>query len=249
LKEKSRRNRTSLPLILLGALSSCHPGIDPAEESRGVSPEGHAHALLVNLAVLNPRLAEPLVKGVSAAAMERALGLVVAIGVENAGWAEGLLNRAWWLPGESGVPVHQPRAVEEVLSEVRRVGSDTGVTGEDRERRAQEAIADEAVPLDGSRRDTGTGATKDAPAPEKGFRSSPAPGPGERRAELEDAVRWVQYTEAWSSYYEAARVASFQGPLSTSGSETLLDQAVTMSLVRPDFLDRLATLVAEGLGS
>jgi len=64
---------------------------------------------------------------------------------------------------------------------------------------------------------------------------------------LEDAVRWVQFTQAWSSYYSAASAFS-EGAEAAGGPRLALDQAVTMSLVRPDFLDRLAALMAEGLG-
>lgn len=244
-----RRPPVILPLLLLGTLISCRPGPDPADGSRALAPEDQAQALLVNLAVLNPRLAEPFVKGVSAAAMERALGLVVAIGVDNASWAEGLLNRTWWLPADPNVSPQQPQTVEDVLSEVRRAGEDSESEGEERQERAREALTSGA-----DRRDGESGGEAETPAvarPDGGAARGGGPGPdaGQRRAELEDAVQWVQFTQAWSSYYEAAQMASLEGAVSNSGSEVALDQAVTMSLVRPDFLHRLADLMAAGLGS
>jgi len=246
-----RRPPLLLTLILFATLTSCRSAPDPADGTRALAPENQAQALLVNLAVLNPRLAEPLVKGVSAAAMERAVGLVVAIGVDNAGWAEGLLNRTWWLPADLDVSSQQPRTVEDVLSEVRRAGADSESEGEERQERAREALTSGV-----DRRDGDSGREQPAPSiakPHRGVAGGGPPGLSlearQRRAELEDAVQWVQFTQAWSSYYEAAQVASLEGAVWNRGSEVALDQAVTMSLVRPDFLHRLADLMAAGLGT
>lgn len=239
------------PLFLLGfliLLSSCWTQGKGGTTADVVTPEVRAQSLLVNLAVLSPRVAEPLVKGVSAAALERAVVLVVNTGVDEARWAEGLLNRRWWLLDDPSTRLMGADGVTQVLSEVHRMDPAGGSAAEERQREIREALGHTVAPEPSSE-----GVTEAIDARERKPASDgvgrPLTGP-ERRAELEDAVQWAQFTQAWSSYYEAVdAVSSGQATVPAHGSESALDQVVTMSLVRPDFLDRLAALMVEGLGS
>jgi hypothetical protein len=234
-------------LLVLPLLTSCSGSRRPDATVGATTGRERAQFLLVRLAVLNPRVAEPLVKGFSAAALERALGLVVATGVENAGWAEGLLHKEWWLSDDPGTRLRETEEVAGVLSEVRKMGPGGDHDGEDRQKEIREALTQGATsvpPADGEGRD-GDG-------PGVGERQEDTLGSWDtrkRRAELEDAVRWVQFTRAWSSYYAAVGASAGGSGVPSGEPELALDQAVTMSLVRPDFLDRLAELMAEGLGS
>jgi hypothetical protein len=236
-----------LSLLILPLLSSCSANRPPGTGGSAVTPEERAQFLLVNLAVLNPRVAEPLVKGFSAAALERALGLVVATGLEEAHWAEGLLQQRWWLSEDPGTHLLETGEVEGVLSEVRKLDPAGSTHSEERQREIRDALTKRAAPIregeEGHQTGGGHGAAAAQEEPEA------AQDAHERRAELEDAVRWVQFTRAWSSYYAAAGASADGCGVSPEGPEVALDQAVTMSLVRPDFLDRLAVLMAEGLGS
>jgi hypothetical protein len=202
----------------------------------------------VSLAGLNPRVAEPLVKGFSAAALERAVVLVVDTGVEEATWAEGLLTHRWWVLEDPSRRLLGADGVDRVMSEVRRRNPDGGSESENRQREIREELGITLSPGLRGEEDGGSGKSvqKEPVAAERGDEPEPA---ATRRAEVEDAVRWVQFTQAWSSYYEAAEAQASGSSASPEGSRWALDQAVTMSLVRPDFLDRLALLMVEGLGS
>ena len=251
LKKRKWARSVLVSLLALPLLSSCSGSRKPDATVSATTSREKAQFLLVRLAVLNPRVAEPLVKGFSAAALERAIGLVVATGVENAGWAEGLLQKEWWLSDDPGTRRRETEEVAGVLSEVRKMGPAGAHDGEERQREIREALTQGATlapPTDGE------GEAGDGPGVGARQREPEDATPGswnaqERRAELEDAVRWVQFTRAWSSYYAAAGASAGGTRVPSRGPEVALDQAVTMSLVRPDFLDRLAGLMAEGLGS
>ena len=244
LKRRKWARAILVSLLFLPLLTSCSGGRKPDPEVGATTPRERAQFLLVRLAVLNPRVAEPLVKGFSAAALERALGLVVATGVENAGWAEGLLQKEWWLSEDPGTRLRETEEVAGVLSEVRKMGPGGDHDGEEHQREIWEALTQGARPLSPA-----DGGERDGDGPGVRARQEDSRNPQQRRAELEDAVRWVQFTRAWSSYYAAVGASAAGGGVPSRGPEVALDQAVTMSLVRPDFLDRLAGLMAEGLGS
>ena len=234
-------------LLLLLPLSSCGIHGQGKAPAKLITPEARAQSLLVSLAGLNPRVAEPLVKGLSAAALERAVVLVVNTGVEESRWAEGLLTQQWWVLDDPSTRLLGADGVQQVLSEVRR-NPPGGSEGEDRQREIREELGNTLAPE--LRSEDGTGAERvirrDSVALGREGDSGTRPT---QRAELEDAVRWVQFTQAWSSYYAEADALSSGSSTSSEGSRIALDQAVTMSLVRPDFLDRLALLMSEGLGS
>jgi len=231
-----------LPLLLSACGAPRHWG-PPADAT---SPEARAQSLLVNLAGLNPRVAEPLVTGFSAAALERAVVLVVNTGVEEAQWAEGLLTHRWWLLADPSTRLLGADGVSRVLSEVQRMNPTGGAVGEDRQKEIRDELGSAVAPGQGD----GSGAEGTAGGVEEATREEGLPDQGRgSRAELEDAVRWVQFTQAWSSYYQAVDAGSSGSAGLSEGSDVALDQAVTMSLVRPDFLDRLAALMVEGMGS
>lgn len=248
LKRVAGASRPLVTLLFLLPLSSCGTHRPGKAQADPVTAEARAQALLVSLAGINPRVAEPLVTGFSAAALERAVGLVVDTGVEEAGWAEGLLAQRWWVLDDPSARLLGADGVSRVLSEVRRKNPVGASEGEARQREIREELG--STVGSGSRSEDGGGAGGV-------FRKGAVTTEGEgdsgvgaaHRAELEDAVRWVQFTRAWSSYYAAADALSSGRSTSSEGSRAALDQAVTMSLVRPDFLDRLAVLMAEGLGS
>jgi hypothetical protein len=244
LKRRKWPRSVLVSLLVLPVLTSCSGSRKPDATVSATTPRERAQFLLVRLAVLNPRVAEPLVKGFSAAALERALGLVVATGVENAGWAEGLLQKEWWLSDDPGTRLRETKEVAGVLSEVRKMSPGADHDGEERQREIREALTQGSPPADGDG-EAGLGPG----AGERQEDTVDSRNAQERRAELEDAVRWVQFTRAWSSYYAAAGASAAGSGVPSGGPEVALDQAVTMSLVRPDFLDRLAGLMAEGLGS
>jgi hypothetical protein len=247
LKRRRWVRSTLVSLLVLPLLTSCSSSRKPDATVSATTPRERTQFLLVRLAVLNPRVAEPLVKGFSAAALDRALGLVVATGVENAGWAEGLLQKEWWLSDDPGTRLRETEEVAGVLSEVRKMGPGGDQDGEERRREIREALTQGATPVPPA-----DGEAKEGEGPgvrERQEDTVDSRNAQEGRAELEDAVRWVQFTRAWSSYYAAVGASAGGSGVPSGEPELALDQAVTMSLVRPDFLDRLAELMAEGLGS
>lgn len=248
LKGKTEACRPLFTLLLLLPLSSCGTHGPDQAPAGPVTPEARAQSLLVSLAGLNPRVAEPLVKGFSAAALERAVVLVVNTGVDEARWAEGLLAQRWWVLDDPSTRLLGPDGVSRVLSEVQRKNPQGGFEGEARQREIRAELGNTLAPEAGSEESGGTVEVVRKGAVTTEREGDTGTGP-DYRAELEDAVRWVQFTQAWSSYYAAADALSSGKSTSSEGSRVALDQAVTMSLVRPDFLDRLAVLMAEGLGS
>jgi len=231
-------------LLLLLCLHGCGAHSHSRPPDPVPNPGERAQSILVQLAVLNPRVAEPLVKGFSAAALERALGLVVATGVEQSAWAEGLLRHRWWLSEDPQTRLRETEEVREVLLAVEREeASNPGDDGA-RGREIREALSRPAGGAGGG----GGGGQDEATTPGGALSTGPrgVVGDPDPRKELEEAVQWVQFTQAWSSFYSAAS-ASSAGAASAGGPRLALDEAVTMSLVRPDFLDRLAALIAEGL--
>ena len=61
----------------------------------------------------------------------------------------------------------------------------------------------------------------------------------ERRLELQEAVKWAQFTRIWSIDYEFATPLTAGPAVASVTPEVALDQAVTMSLQRPDSSARL----------
>jgi hypothetical protein len=175
--------RPLFTLLLLSAASSC--GVQgPGEGPAGVATqESRAQSLLVSLAGLNPRVAEPLVKGFSAAALERAVVLVVDTGVEEATWAEGLLTHRWWVLEDPSRRLLGADGVDRVMSEVRRRNPDGGSESENRQREIRQELGITLSPGLRGEEDEGSGRSvqKEPVAAERGDEPEPA---ATRRAEV-----------------------------------------------------------------
>lgn len=238
----ARKNRVT-PFFLILLQASCGGTSGPPETRAQVSPQARAEALLIHLAGMDVALAGPHVSEISRMAQSQAAGMAT---LEDAEWAMSLLNeRDWWLSEDPNTRLLNTGGLNQILTEARQMNPGGGLMTEDQQREQRAFLASEMAQVF-----VGDGGAQAKAAHEKAMARQhqiQAQKAEERRMEMEEALRWARFVRTWSIYFEAA-ASPAPGPSSGPiAPEIALDQAVTMSLVRPDLLERLATLVDSAL--
>jgi len=230
-----------LPFFLL--VLSCGPSRTPSPEQSSPGPSDEAEALLIHMASLDPFVAGPFVAGISG---EARAGLSAMGGLEETEWMVSLLNDTdWWRSDEANTRLLGPNGWNQVLFDARALNPGGGLMTED-QKRAQDALLSSSlvqVFLD----DGGAEAKAAHEAATERQRRIRLQKAEERRAEAEEAVRWAQFTEAWALYFQAASSGDRPGNAGEGDAGIALDQAVMMSLARPDFLSRIAAALQESM--
>jgi hypothetical protein len=237
----ARHSGFALLLPLVFFLPSCTSSPSPSAGPAPIPPDQTSEELLIHLAGLDPGRAGSYLNEVSRTARNAATGMAT---MEDTEWMVSLLNQEdWWLSEEPNTRLLNTGGWTQVLAEARQLNPGGGLMTEDQQREQKAYLSSAMVQVF-----TGDGGAKakadheSATARQRQIRLQKAE---ERRLELQEAVKWAQFTRIWSIYYESASplpAGPVTGPVSP---EVALDQAVTMSLQRPDFLERLAAHLNE----
>jgi len=192
----------------------------------------------------------PFVAGPSAARIsgEARAGLAAMGGLEETERMVSLLNDTdWWRSDEPNTRLLGPNGWNQVLFEARALNPGGGLMTED-QKRAQDALLSGSL-VQVFMDDGGAEAKAAHEAATERQRRIRLQKAEERRAGAEEAARWAQFTQAWALYFQAASSADEAGDSEAGDPGIALDQAVMMSLARPDLLTRLVAALRESIPS
>lgn len=237
------RHGRGLLLLVLLPLTSCSQAGTPEPGLPPVSPQEETERLLFHLASLDPVVAASPAETLWNLARAEATGMAT---LEEMEWvASRLSEEDPWASDEPNTRLLGTNGISQVLAEARQINPGGGLMTEDQQRAQREYLAGAMFQVftdDGGA--DAKRAHEEATARQREVRFRKVE---ERQKELLEAARWVQFTQVWSIYYAAASPnvpGASHGPV---GPEVALDQAVSMSLGRPDFLRRLSILMDESM--